>query len=74
MTKGMPERHTRVNIAERLKETTKEWNILDDQISGIVHDFQCRQYDDSCSRLGMGPPFVLCPHITAFSEQRLRHQ
>ena len=38
MTKGMPERHTGLNIAERVWETTKEWNIPDHLVSAIIHD------------------------------------
>ena len=37
-TSEMPERHTRVNISERLKAAACEWNIANDRLAAVVHD------------------------------------
>ena len=37
-TEGMPERHTGVNIAERIRAAMRSWQVKDEAISGIVHD------------------------------------
>ena len=34
----MPERHTGVNIAERIREAMSKWQVKDEFVSGIVHD------------------------------------
>lgn len=34
----MPERHTGVNIAERICEAMSKWQVEDEFVSGIVHD------------------------------------
>lgn len=34
----MPERHTALNIAERLQDCISEWNIDKERVSAIVHD------------------------------------
>ena len=37
-TKAMPERHTGLNIADRIRETLEEYKIPTNLVSGIVHD------------------------------------
>ena len=37
-TREMPERHTALNIAERLRDSIKEWKIDEERVSAIVHD------------------------------------
>ncbi len=37
-TAGMPERHTGVNIADRMTDTVKEWGIASTLVSALVHD------------------------------------
>ena len=37
-TEAMPERHTGVNIAERIREAMNKWQVQDEIVSGIVHD------------------------------------
>ena len=37
-TREMPERHTGVNISERLLEATREWKLSADHIVSVVHD------------------------------------
>ena len=34
----MGERHTGVNISERLLEAAKEWGLTDERVSGLVRD------------------------------------
>ena len=38
LTREMGERHTGVNISERLLEAAKEWGITDERVSGLVRD------------------------------------
>ena len=38
LTREMEERHTGVNISERLLEAAKEWDITDECVSGLVRD------------------------------------
>ena len=38
LTREMGERHTSVNILERLLEAAKEWGITDERVSGLVRD------------------------------------
>ena len=38
LTREMGERHTGVNISERLLEAAKEWGITDEHVSGLVRD------------------------------------
>ena len=37
-TREMPERHTALNIAEKLRDSIKEWKIDEERVSAIVHD------------------------------------
>ena len=37
-TAGMPERHTGVNIADRMTDAVKEWGIASTLVSALVHD------------------------------------
>jgi len=38
LTREMEERHTGVNIPQRLLEVAKKWDISDEHVSGLVRD------------------------------------
>ena len=38
LTREMPERHTGINIAERLKEAVREWHITPEKVVAVVRD------------------------------------
>jgi hypothetical protein len=38
LTREIPEKHTGINITERLKAAAKEWNITDEKLAAVVRD------------------------------------
>ncbi len=57
LTQAMPEKHTGINIAERLRDSVKEWNIDENNISAVVRD-NARNMDVAMVQLGW--PDVPC--------------